>query len=117
MTSISEIKDRLDAVAFAGRSYPGATRSDLESAYKKALEDITEHALGDLEFLLRRLGELRAAITVAAMDLADAAGDIAANYAANDDEAAEIRLTIGKPMDKLINVAQGTKISPKEAGE
>lgn len=114
MTSISEIKDRLEAVAFAGRSYPGATRSDLESAYKKALEDITEHAVGDLEFLFRRLGELRAAITVAAMDLADAAGDIAANYAANDDEAAEIRLIIGEPMDKLINVAQGTSVQPEE---
>lgn len=114
MTSISEIKDRLDAVAFAGRSYPGATRSDLESAYKKALEDITEHAVGDLEFLFRRLGELRAAITVAAMDLADAAGDIAANYAANDDEAEEIRLIIGEPMDKLINVAQGTSVQPEE---
>lgn len=114
MTRISEIKDRLDAVAFAGRSYPGATRSDLESAYKKALEDITEHAVGDLEYLFRRLSELRAAITVAAMDLADAAGDITANYAANDEEAAEIRLTIGEPMDKLINVAQNMSVQPEE---
>jgi hypothetical protein len=117
MTSISEIKDRLDAVAFAGRSYPGATRSDLESAYRKALEDITEHAVGDLEFLVRRLGELRAAITVAAMDLADAAGDIAANYAANDEEVAEIRLSIGEPMEKLIAVAQGTSVQPEEGAK
>ena len=114
MNSISEIKDRLEAVAFAGRSYPGVTRSDLESAYRKALEDITEHAVGDLEFLFRRIGELRAAITVAAMDLADAAGDIAANYAANDEEVAEIRLTIGEPMEKLLAVAQAAAAKPEE---
>lgn len=117
MTSISEIKDRLEAVAFAGRSYPGATRSDLESAYKKALEEIEDHAVGDLEYLIRRIGEMRAAITVAAMDLADAAGDIAANYAANDEEVAEIRLAIGEPMEKLIAVAQGTSVQPEEGAK
>ena len=77
MTSISEIKDRLEAVAFAGRSYPGAKRSDLERAYKKALEEIEDHAVGDLEYLIRRIGEMRAAIVVAAVELSDAAGDIA----------------------------------------
>lgn len=117
MTSISEIKDRLEAVAFAGRSYPGATRSDLESAYRKALEDITEHAVGDLEFLFRRIGELRAAIVVVAVDLADAAGDIAGNYAANDEEVAEIRLIIGEPVDKLLAVAQAAAAKPEEGGK
>lgn len=117
MTSISEIKDRLEAVAFAGRSYPGATRSDLECAYKKALEEIENHAVGDLEYLIRRIGEMRAAIVVAAMDLADAAGDIAGNYAANDEEAAEIRLIVGEPVDKLLAVAQAAAITAQEAGE
>lgn len=117
MTSISEIKDRLEAVAFAGRSYPGATRSDLEGAYKKALEEIEDHAVGDLEYLIRRIGEMRAAIVVAAVDLADAAGDIAGNYAANDEEVAEIRLIVSEPMEKLIAVAQGTSVQPEEGAK
>ena len=117
MTSISEIKDRLEAVAVAGRSYPGATRSDLECAYQKALEEIEDHAVGDLEYLIRRIGEMRAAIVVAAMELADAAGDIAGNYAANDEEAAEIRLIVGEPVDKLLAVAQAAAITAQEAGE
>ena len=54
MTTINEIKNRLDAVAFAGRSYA---------------------------------------------------------------EALEVRLMVGDPVDKLVNVAQGAAISPKEAGE
>ena len=58
MTTINEIKDRLDAVAFAGRSYAGT-----------------------------------------------------------DAEALEVRLLVGDPVDKLVNVAQGAAISPKEAGE
>ena len=117
MTSISEIKDRLEAVAFAGRSYPGAKRSDLECAYKKALEEIEEHAVGDLEYLIRRIGEMRAAIVVAAVDLADAAGDIAGNYAANDEEAAEIRLIVGEPVDKLLAAAQGAAAKPEEGAK
>lgn len=117
MTSISEIKDRLEAVAFAGRSYPGATRSDLECAYKKALEEIEDHAVGDLEYLIRRIGEMRAAIVVAAMELADAAGDIAGSYAADDEEVEEIRVIIGDPVDKLLAVAQAAAITAPEAGE
>lgn len=117
MTSISEIKDRLEAVAFAGRSYPGATRSDLECAYKKALEEIEGHAVGDLEYLIRRIGEMRAAIVVAAVELSDAAGDIAGNYAANDEEAAEIRLIVGEPVDKLLSVAQGAAAKLEEGAK
>jgi len=47
----------------------------------------------------------------------DVAEDIARDYAANEDEVAEIRLLIGEPVDELINITQGTVITPEEAGE
>lgn len=37
MTTINEIKDRLDAVAFAGRSYAGADRAAVAKAYGDAV--------------------------------------------------------------------------------
>ena len=82
MTTINEIKDRLNAVAFAGRSYAGADRA-----------------------------------AVAASDLADVASYVAARYAGTPDEASEIRLAIGEPIDALVNVSQGAPITPEEAGE
>ena len=89
MTTINEIKDRLNAVAFAGRSYAGADRVE----------------------------ELQTAITVAAAELADAAVSLVGTYAGNFNESLDIRLKIGGPIDKLVNIAQGTAISPEEAGE
>lgn len=89
MTTINEIKDRLDAVAFAGRSYAGADRAAVAKAYGDA---------------------------VAAFDQ-NAAVTISDRYAGTDAEALEVRLMVGDPVDKLVNVAQGAAISPKEAGE
>lgn len=100
MTTINEIKDRLDAVAFAGRSYAGADRAAVDMAY-----------------LLDRVEELQTAITVAAAELADAAVSLVGTYAGNFNESLDIRLKIGGPIDKLVNIAQGTAISPEEAGE
>lgn len=88
MTTINEIKDRLNAVAFAGRSYAGADRAAVAKAYAAAVAE-----------------------------LADAAVTISDRYAGNDAEALEIRLLIGDPVDKLVNIAQGTQISTEEAGE
>lgn len=68
-------------------------------------------------YLLDCIEELQTAITVAAAELADAAVTIADIHADNDAETLEIRLLIGDPVDKLVNVAQGTRISTKEAGE
>ena len=76
MTTINEIKDRLNAVAFAGRSYAGADRTAIAKAYTDAVA-----AFG------------------------------------TPDEASEIRLAIGEPIDALVNVSQGTPITPEEAGE
>lgn len=100
MTTISEIKDRLNDVAFAGRSYAGADRAAVDMAY-----------------LLDRIEELQKAITVAAAELADAAVTVADRYAGNDAEALEIRLLVGDPVDKLVNIAQGAAITTEEAGE
>lgn len=90
MTTINEIKDRLNAVAFAGRSYAGADRAAVAKAYTDA---------------------------VAAAALADAALTIADRYAGNAAEALEIRLLIGDSVDKLVNIAQGAAITTEEAGE
>ena len=60
----------------------------------------------DIESLIARVRELQTAISTAAAELREAAADIAASYAANDEETEEIRVIIGDPVDKLIAVAQ-----------
>nr|DAO70180.1 MAG TPA: hypothetical protein [Caudoviricetes sp.] len=124
MTTINEIKDRLDAVAFAGRSYAGADRAAIAKAYTDAVTAFDQNAAVDMVYLLDRVEELQDAIAVAASDLAVAASDladvasyVAARYAGTPDEASEIRLAIGEPIDALVNVSQGTPITPEEAGE
>lgn len=117
MTTINEIKDRLNAIAFAGRSYAGADRTAVAKAYGDAVSAFDQNAAVDMAYLLDRVEELQTAITVAAAELADAAVTIADRYAGSDAEDLEIRLMIGDPVDKLVNVAQGAAISPKEAGE
>lgn len=117
MTTISEIKDRLDAVAFAGRSYAGADREAVAKAYRDAVAAFDQNSIVDMVYLLDRIGELQKAITVAAAELTDAAVTIVDRYAGNFNESLEIRLMIGDPVDKLVNVAQGTPITPEEAGE
>ena len=117
MPTISEIKDRLNAFEFAGRSY---ARLDPRVAAQKcagAAAAFEQNAAVDMAYLLARVEKLQTAITVAAADLADAAVDIADRYAGNDAETLEIRLMIGDPVDKLVNVAQGAAITPEEAGE
>lgn len=103
MTTINEIKDRLNAVAFAGRSYAGADRTAIAKAYTDAVAAFDQNAAVDMAYLLDRVDELQDAIAVAASDLAD--------------EASEIRLAIGEPIDALVNVSQGTPITHEEAGE
>ena len=83
MTTISEIEDRLNAVAFSGRSYTGATREEI----------------------------------AAASGLADAASYVAARYAGTPEEAREIRVAIGEPIDALVNIAQGTPIASDEEAQ
>lgn len=104
MTTINEIKDRLDAVAFAGRSYAGADRAAVAKAYGDAVTAFDQNAAVDMAYLLDRVEELQKAITVAA------AVTIADRYAGTDAEALEIRLLIGDPVEKLVNVAQGAAI-------
>ena len=117
MTTINEIKDRLNAIAFAGRSYAGADRAAVAKAYTDAVAAFDQNAVVDMAYLLDRVEELQTAITVAAAELADAAVTISDRYAGNDAEALEIRLLIGDPVDKLVNIVQGTAISVEEAGE
>ena len=117
MTTINEIKDRLDAVAFAGRSYAGADRAAVAKAYGDAVAAFDQNAAVDMAYLLDRVEELQTAITVAAAELADAALTIADRYAGNAAEALEIRLLIGDSVDKLVNIAQGAGITTEEAGE
>ena len=117
MTTINEIKDRLAAVAFAGRSYAGADRAAVAKAYSAAVTDFDQNATVDMAYLLDRVEELEKAITVAGVELAIAAVTIAARYAGNDAEALEIRLLVDDPVDKLVSIAQGTAITTEEAGE
>ena len=115
MTTINEIKDRLDAVAFAGRSYAGADRAAVAKAYGDAVAAFDQNAAADMAYLLDRVEELQKAIIVAAAELAAAAVTIADLYAGNDAEVLEIRLLVGDPVDKLVNVALGTAITPEDA--
>lgn len=117
MTTINEIKDRLNAVAFAGRSYAGADRAAVAKAYTDAVAAFDQNSAVDMAYLLDRVEELQKAITVAATELADTALTIADRYAGNAAEALEIRLMVGDPVDKLVNIAQGTAITTEEAGE
>lgn len=117
MTTINEIKDRLAAVEFAGRSYAELDPRIAAQKCARAAAAFEQNAAVDMAYLLDRVEELQTAITVAAAELANAAVDVADRYAGNDAETLEIRLMIGDPVDKLINVAQGTAITPEEAGE
>lgn len=111
MTTINEIKDRLNAVAFAGRSYAGADRAAVAKAYGDAVAAFDQNAAVDMAYLLDRVEELQKAIAV------DAALTIADRYAGNAADALEIRLLIGGSVDKLVNIAQGAAITTEEAGE
>ena len=108
MTTIDEIEDRLNAVAFSGRSYAGSSREEVTAAYNAAVADFEANAAVDCAYLVNRVHELEAAIITAASELADAASYVDARYAGTPDEAREIRVTIGKPVDELVYAAQGT---------
>lgn len=109
MTTIDEIEDRLNAVAFSGRSYAGSSREEVTAAYNAAVADFEANAAVDVAYLIGRVRELEAAI------VADAASYVAARYAGTPDEAREIRLAVGEPIDALVNVSQGTATTSEEA--
>lgn len=114
MTTINEIKDRLNAVVFAGRSYTGMDPRVAAKEYAQAVAAFDQNAAVDMAYLLDRVDELQDAIIVAASDLADVASYVAARYAGTPDEASEIRLAIGEPIDALVNVSQGTTTTSEE---
>lgn len=114
MTTITEIEDRLNALAFAGRGCGGASREEVAAAYSAAVTTFEAYAAVDIEYLIGRVRELQAAIVTAAEELADAAGDIAGSYAANDEEVAEIRVNISEPVDKLVAIARDAAAKPEE---
>lgn len=115
MTTISEVEDRLNALAFSGRSYSGSTREEVTEAYNAAVMDFEANAAVDTAYLIARVRELQDAIITAAAELSDAASDIAESYAADDEEVEEIRVAISDPVDKLVAVAQATAIQNEEA--
>lgn len=115
MTTISEIEDRLNAVAFSGRSYAGATREEIAAAYNAAVATFEANAAVDCAYLIERVHELEKAIITAASDIADAASYVAARYAGTPDEAREIRVAIGEPIDALVTATQGTATTSEEA--
>lgn len=43
MTTINEIEDRLNAVAFSGRSYAGSSREEVTAAYNAATRFASSH--------------------------------------------------------------------------
>lgn len=115
MTTINEIEDRLNAVAFSGRSYAGSSREEVTAAYNAAVADFEANAAVDIAYLIARVRELEKAIVVAAAGVADAASNVATRYAGTPDEAREIRLAVGEPIDALVNVSQGTATTSEEA--
>ena len=122
MTTINDIEDRLNAVAFSGRSYAGSSREEVTAAYNAAVANFEANAAVDVAYLIGRVRELEAAIAVAAAGVAvaaagvaDAASYVAARYAGTPDEAREIRLAVGEPIDALVNVSQGTATTSEEA--
>lgn len=114
MTTINDIEERLRALTFSGRSYPGSSREEVKAAYNAAVADFEANAAVDVAYLIVRVRELQAAIAVAAVGVADAASYLAARYAGTPDEAREIRLAVGEPIDALVNVSQGTEITNGE---
>ena len=114
MTTINDIEARLNAIAFSGRSYPGSSREEVKAAYNAAVADFEANAAVDVAYLIGRVRELQAAIAVAAAGIADAASYVAAQYAGTPDEAREIHLAVGEPIDALVNVAQGTATTSEE---
>lgn len=106
MTTVNEIKDRLNALAFAGRSYAGLDPRVAAQDCARAAAAFEQNAATDVTYLLARIEELQAAIITAAAELSDAASDIAASYTADDEEAEEIRVIIGDPVAKLVTIAQ-----------
>ena len=114
MTTISEIEGRLNALAFSGRSYDGSTREEVKAAYTAAVADFEANAAVDIAYLAARVRELQAAINTAAAELADAAAEVADRYAGTEAEWLEIRVMIGDPVDKLVNVSQGTATTSED---
>lgn len=114
MTTINEIEDRLNAVAFSGRSYTGSSREEVKAAYNAAVAAFEANAAVDVAYLIVRVRELQAAIAVAAAGIANAASYVAERYAGTPDEACEIRFAVTEPIDTLVNVAQGTAITSEE---
>ena len=106
MTTVNEIKDRLNALAFAGRSYAGLDPRVAAKECTQAVEAFEQNAAVDMAYLLARVEELQTAITTTAAELSDAASDIAESYTADDEEAEEIRVIIGDPVAKLVTIAQ-----------
>ena len=72
----------------------------------RAAAAFEQNAAVDMAYLLARVRELQTVIVTAAAELQEAAADIAASYAANDEEAEEIRVIIGDPVAKLVTIAQ-----------
>ncbi|WP_418912198.1 hypothetical protein [Actinomyces bouchesdurhonensis] len=117
MTTINEIKDRLAAVEFAGRSYAELDPRIAAQKCARAAAAFEQNAAVDMAYLLDRVEELQKAVIVAAAELAAAAVTIADIYAGNGAETLEIRLLVGDPVDKLVNVALGAAITPEKAGQ
>lgn len=115
MPTINEIKDRLDALELAGRSYAELDPRIAAQKCARAAAAFEQNAAVDMEYLLARVEELQTAITVAAAELADAAVTIADIYAGNDAETLEIRLLVGDPVDKLVTIAQAESAQTEEA--
>ena len=115
MTTINEIKDRLDALESAGRSYAGLDPRVAAQECAHAAAAFEQNAAADVAYLLARIKELQKAIITAAAELSDAASDIAASYAAEDEETEEIRIIVCDPVDKLVAVAQGASAQTEGA--
>lgn len=114
MSTINEIEDRLNAVAFSGRSYPGSSREEVTAAYNAAVADFEANAAVDIAYLIARVRELEKAIVVAAAGVADAASNVATRFASSHHEARMIRLAVGEPIEVLVNVSQGTATMSEE---
>lgn len=104
--TFTEIEMRVEALAFAGRSYAGLSPEIAERDAERAEEQFRANAAEDIMFLLKRDRELRSAIFVAEAYLIDAADTIVERYARDEDEAHKIRQMIGDPVEQLGTIAR-----------
>lgn len=106
MTSIAEIRDKLDNM---GRAVSSADAH----AYAQSVSAFYQSAVHDMVYLLDCVSALRDAIADAASDLTDIADNLATRYGTSEMDRRIIRSSIAEAVDALID-AEREAVEPAE---